>query len=282
MTESDSGRKSVLLLVLKYGLLPTASIVVLCLVMKHNVLKRFQRRLFGFLWSNFSSKRFRRVLDPVKEDLFRDLKNILSRDPSLASKGPGCLRILEIGAGDGANFEYYPSGSHLTSVEPNPYFEKHFKENSQCFSSIVMEKFIRGCAEDMREVPSSSIDVVVSTHVLCSVSDIDKCLKEIHRVLVPGGKFVFLEHVSFQSCRTSYLLQVLIEPFWRLFSDGCRLTLKPEQVTEFPGMTSQRSDLVVIEGLYHVLKVHVVGISMKVPDECDFDESNKNNMTRSE
>jgi ubiquinone/menaquinone biosynthesis C-methylase UbiE len=52
-----------------------------------------------------------------------------------------------------------------------------------------MDRFVVGFAEDMKGVPDNSVDIVVSTMVLCSVGSVEGALKEIHRVLAPVGLF---------------------------------------------------------------------------------------------
>jgi ubiquinone/menaquinone biosynthesis C-methylase UbiE len=59
-----------------------------------------------------------------------------------------------------------------------------------------MERFIVGFAEDMKDVPDNSVDIVVSTMVLCSVRNIERALKEIQRVLVPVRIIILLLIVS--------------------------------------------------------------------------------------
>jgi ubiquinone/menaquinone biosynthesis C-methylase UbiE len=111
------------------------------------------------------------------------MKNLKSSDPELRKKG--ALRILEIGPGPGYNFEFYPPNSELTVVEVNPFFEDQFFEKQVVHPHIKMDRFVVGFAEDMKGVPDNSIDVVVSTMVLCSVRSVDGALKEVHRVLAP-------------------------------------------------------------------------------------------------
>jgi SAM-dependent methyltransferase len=85
----------------------------------------------------------------------------------------------------GANFEFYPANSQLTVVEPNAFFEPLFYQNQSKHPDIKMEKFVLASAEDMKGVEDGSVDIVVSTLVLCSVRSLEKTLQEVHRILAP-------------------------------------------------------------------------------------------------
>lgn len=118
-----------------------------------------------------------------RERLFCSMKGQRSTDPSLNSLNS--LRILEIGPAQGTNFPYFPKGSKVIAVDYNPNFESQFKTSSEKFSGQVeVEKYICASAEDMAQVPSNSVDAVVSTYVLCYIEDRQKALQEIKRVLV--------------------------------------------------------------------------------------------------
>lgn len=133
------------------------------------------------------------------------------------------LELLEIGIGEGPDLKYYPS-CNLTSIEPNAYFEKKFHSNYfPLQNKFKRVKFIQGVAEDMGEVETGSIDVVIMSWVLCSVSDTSKALKEVHRVLRPGGRFYFFEHTLYQ--REDFpcwaRAQKYLQPIWTFLSCGC-------------------------------------------------------------
>ena len=102
----------------------------------------------------------------------------------------------------GANFQFFPPNSKLIVVEPNAYFEPLFYERAEKHQNIKLEKFVLGHAEDMNEVQSGSVDVVVSTLVLCSVKDVKKTLMEIQRVLAPVIS-------SIQYCKNFSLMCIL-------------------------------------------------------------------------
>lgn len=85
----------------------------------------------------------------------------------------------------GGNFEFFPPNSRLTVVEPNAFFEPMFYERQSKFPSLKMERFVLAKAEDMKDIEDGSIDIVVSTLVLCSVESVEKTLSEVERVLAP-------------------------------------------------------------------------------------------------
>jgi ubiquinone/menaquinone biosynthesis C-methylase UbiE len=101
--------------------------------------------------------------------------------------------VLEIGGGTGANLRHYgPAVASLTITEPEPpmlkRLQKHVREQAP------HAKVLRAPAEDL-PFDDDSFDTVVSTLVLCGVDDQPRSLREIRRVLRPGGKLIFIEHV---------------------------------------------------------------------------------------
>src|SRR5579871_3796844 len=128
--------------------------------------------------------------------------------------------VLEIGAGTGENFPFYPRGIHWYGVEPNLYMQERLLKRAN--ESGIEGHLHSGTAEQL-PVPDSSVDAVVSTTVLCSVSDQARVLSEIKRVLKPGGRFVFIEHVAAPSGTRQWWTQKLVKPFWKFAADGCNL-----------------------------------------------------------
>jgi len=102
-------------------------------------------------------------------------------------------RVLEIGAGTGSNLPYYGDGVEtLTLTEPEPLMLRRLEPKVAALDPAPM--VLRAPAEDLPFV-DDSFDVVVSTLVLCGVSDQQRSLREIRRVLAPGGRLLFFEHV---------------------------------------------------------------------------------------
>jgi ubiquinone/menaquinone biosynthesis C-methylase UbiE len=110
---------------------------------------------------------------------------------ALVSQAAG--RVLEIGGGTGANLAFYGKGVEaLTVTEPEEpmarRLEQHVRERS------VDASVVHAPAEEL-PFEDDSFDVAVSTLVLCTVKDQPRALSELRRVLVPGGRLLFIEHV---------------------------------------------------------------------------------------
>ena len=99
---------------------------------------------------------------------------------------------IEIGAGTGLNLTHFPTGvSRLCLVEPDPDMRKRLRRRAGGRDDV---EIVDARAEAL-PFPDASFDTAVVTFALCSVADPDAALAEIARVLRPGGRLLFLEHV---------------------------------------------------------------------------------------
>lgn len=108
--------------------------------------------------------------------------------------GAASGRVLEIGAGTGANFPYYDATrvTRMIATEPDPsMLERAARRTRQLRLPISL---VQSAAESL-PFASSSFDTVVATLVFCTIADPRQALVEVHRVLAPGGTFRFIEHV---------------------------------------------------------------------------------------
>jgi ubiquinone/menaquinone biosynthesis C-methylase UbiE len=126
--------------------------------------------------------------------------------------------VLEIGPGTGPNLAYYPPGIHWLGVEPNPHMHPYLLRAVQ---RAGVDADLRAATAEQLPAADNSIDTVVGTLVLCSVSDPVRVLREVHRVLKPGGRFLFLEHVAAPPDTFLRRVQTFICPLWKIIGDGC-------------------------------------------------------------
>lgn len=122
---------------------------------------------------------------PSYNDKMNDKKRELFRNLSKFYPPNGPLRVLEVGCGSGANFEYYPNGCKITCVDPNPHFRNYLEKSMAKNDHLVYNSFVIASGENLQVLEDNCVDAVVCTLVLCSVKDIPKVLQESKRVLRP-------------------------------------------------------------------------------------------------
>jgi SAM-dependent methyltransferase len=127
--------------------------------------------------------------------------------------------ILEIGAGTGSNLPHYPAARKLILCEPDRQMRR--KLNNKLIGNTAVH--VSDWPAENLKAADQSIDTVVSTLVLCSVNNQQHALREIFRVLRPGGQLLFIEHVHSDQAGTARW-QKLCEPFWRCACGNCHLT----------------------------------------------------------
>ncbi|NUP50830.1 MAG: class I SAM-dependent methyltransferase [Catenulispora sp.] len=127
-------------------------------------------------------------------------------------------RVVEVGAGNGLNFAYYPPGvAEVVAVEPEAVLRAAAERAAA--DAPVPVVVVAGHA-DALPLDGASVDAVVLSLVLCSVPHPMHALDEVWRVLRPGGQVRFYEHVRSRS-RVVGLLQDVITPVWKRQAAGC-------------------------------------------------------------
>jgi len=145
-----------------------------------------------------------------------DRRGTADRRRELLSRATG--RTVEVGAGTGLNLRYYPSTvSEVLAVEPDRYMFRHLVAAMPDASVPVSLK--RAAAEAL-PVEGASADTVVMSLVLCSVTDADAALAEASRILKPGGRLLFFEHVRSKDARLRRRQDRFERP-WGWFGGGC-------------------------------------------------------------
>ena len=201
-----------------------------------------RQRVFAWGLARFS-KRYEQFAVKYKEKLFADLSGV----------------VLEIGPGTGANLRYFArAGIRWTGVEPNRFMEPYLENEAQ---RLGMQIDLRTGLAHHLPVEDNSVDAVVGTLVLCCVRDPQLCLKEVIRVLKPGGRFLFIEHVAAPRGTWLRFLQGCIKPIWSQMGDGCHPDRETWLTLEAAGFDRLTYERVVAPSL--IASPQIVGVGVK-------------------
>lgn len=161
-----------------------------------------RQRIFAWATAQGDGDAYDQAMAPRKRALFADLSGT----------------VLEIGVGTGANFAFYPRGIRWIGIEPNVHMYTNLLHAAE---EHGIQGEIRGEVAERLPVDDASVDAVISTLVLCSVSSQDAVLREILRVLRPGGSYHFIEHVAAPEGSRLRWWQKVVKPAWKFAADGC-------------------------------------------------------------
>ncbi len=152
--------------------------------------------------------------------------------------------VLEIGAGTGNNLAHYgPGVTRLVVTDPEQAMLDRLVPRLGRLPAGV-DVAVRRAGADELPFPDDSFDVVVTTLVLCSVPDQPKALAEVRRVLRPGGRLVFLEHVAAEGRPQRLAWQRRVEPVWKRVFAGCHLTRHTAEAIVDAGFTLDEGTVV--------------------------------------
>lgn len=139
-------------------------------------------------------------------------------------------KVLEIGIGSGANYKYYDFNK-ITNI---------IGTDVKSFSTLKNNKLSKvnyiECSAQNLPFDDNSFDTVITTLVLCSVSDVETALAEIKRVIKPKGKYLFIEHIR----PHNYLGSVLniINVLWKRNPFGCQINKKTDIFIDKAGFSA--------------------------------------------
>jgi ubiquinone/menaquinone biosynthesis C-methylase UbiE len=146
--------------------------------------------------------------------------------------------ILEIGFGTGLNLEFYPDCVRsITAVDPSDGMNRVAQRNIRKSNIEVDCRLLSG---ECLPLDDSTFDSVVSTWTLCTIPDAARALREVKRVLRPGGRFFFVEH-GLAPDPAVRKWQHRLTPIQRVIGDGCHLNRPIDRMIEKEGF--QLSDL---------------------------------------
>jgi ubiquinone/menaquinone biosynthesis C-methylase UbiE len=167
-------------------------------------------RIYDATWGRGFAALYDRAFEATEEAGLREMRR------QVLSEAQG--RTIDIGAGTGANLDLYPAAiTDLVLTEPDPHMLKQLRV--KVAESGVDAEAIDAPAE-MLPFPDSSFDTAVFTLVLCTAPNPQAALAETARILKPGGRLLFLEHVRAEDPGLARWQDRLEKP-WRFIGDGC-------------------------------------------------------------
>ena len=160
-----------------------------------------------------------------QKHIFPHLLNQVMQTPSLMDLRRELLldvssEVLEIGFGTGINLAFYQNVDTVYALEPNAAVFQLAQERIDAAPFLV--EHIAASAEQL-PFADEQLQHVVSTWTLCSIADLAQSLREIYRVLQPGGTLHVVEHVLNRQSLNIQRLQHLLTPIQKKVADGCHL-----------------------------------------------------------
>ncbi len=186
----------------------------------------------------------RRLYDSYKQELLKGVEG----------------KVVEIGPGTDINFPYLPKGVEWIGIEPNEAFHKGLIETAARHG--VHATLLKGSATHIL-LPDASADAVLCTLVLCSVDDPAKAVAEIKRVLKPGGKFYFVEHVAATAHSRLRSVQNFSNAFNKLMADGCNCNRETWTVIEQAGFSKVNLNHTRVKAALKLHSPHIIGYAVR-------------------
>ena len=212
-----------------------------------------RQRIFAWALARFN-KKYERFASKYKQQLFKNLTGT----------------VVEIGPGTGANLRYLdPAKVTWIGVEPNTFMQPYLHQEA---NRLGMPIEIRVPAGEALPIAHESADAVISTLVLCCVDSQQRALQEVLRVLKPGGKLLFIEHVAAPQGSLLLRMQNLVTPFWKRLGDGCHPNRQTYVEIERAGF--EKVDYERITAPTLIVSPQIVGVARKTTSTSTLNQEN--------
>ena len=159
--------------------------------------------------------------------------------------GGAAGEVLEFGFGAGLNVPHLsPRVRKLYAVEPA---DAAWKIARTVVDEAPFPVERTGTTAEAIPLPDGSVDEVISSFSLCTIPDVERALRELRRVLRPGGTFRFVEHGRSDDPRISRW-QDRLDPVQRFLAGGCHLNREPDRLLREAGFRIERLDRFEVPG----------------------------------
>ena len=170
-------------------------------------------------------------------------------------------RVIEIGAGHGLNFAYYPATvSQVVAVEPEPHLRRLAVDAAD--RAPVPIEVRDGTAEDL-PATDGEFDAAIVSLVLCSVPDQQVALREIARVLRPGGELRFYEHVVSNRPAWARVQRALDATIYPTLAGGCHSARDTGAAIRHAGFAVQREERIRYKPRIGPAVPHILGAARR-------------------
>ncbi len=167
--------------------------------------------------------------------------------------------VVEVGAGNGPNLRYLRPGTSVHAVEPNPYFHRRLRRAAAARGVGLAVHQVPG---ERIDLPDGSADAVVCSWVLCTVEDPARVLGEVRRILRPGGRFAFVEHVAAPPGMVRRV-QGLVRRPWRWLFEGCHTDRDTAAVVRAAGFSSVELTEFRFRSAFVPVRTQIAGVAVR-------------------
>lgn len=168
--------------------------------------------------------------------------------------------VVELGPGVGANLRYLSVNTKLIAVEPNPAMHARLSKRAHQ-AGIRLD--LRGVVGEKLDLPDASADAVISSLVLCTVQDPERVVAEVLRVLRPGGRYAFLEHVIAPEGSRLRQIQHLVRRPWAWSFEGCSCERDLAAVIERAGFGELQIERYRLRSPFLPINTQIAGVAVK-------------------
>jgi ubiquinone/menaquinone biosynthesis C-methylase UbiE len=173
-------------------------------------------------------------------------------------------RVLEVGAGSGLNLPHYTAEvTELVATDPSPHMLEELRDAAAKAAPPVGDLRVERADAESLPFGDESFDTVVSTYVLCTVPDPERALAEIARVLRPGGRFLYLEHVRAKEGTWRGRLQDAMELPQRYLAAGCHPNRRTGELIERSPLRVERLERSEMPRAFPTVKPVVLGSAVR-------------------
>lgn len=181
---------------------------------------------------------------PYVLDLACGIKPVRRQREKIVPKAHG--HVLEIGIGTGLNMAHYDPSRVIRIVGLDPALQMH-KLAKKRIAQTGLDVELLGLTAETIPQPAASFDTVVCTYTLCTIPDPIAALREMRRVLKPGGRLLFCEHGRAPDASVRRW-QDRLTPYWKKIAGGCHMDRDIPTLLREAGFTCESLDTMYLPG----------------------------------